>query len=189
MINVEAFRDQPELRGERVVLKQVDETYADDYWRLLHDPEAIRLTGTHEVPARAEIEPWLAGKPGRDDRADWAILLAGDDTDGAFLGEVVLNEVDQHNESANFRIALTGPLAFGQGYGSEATSLVLDFAFSDAGLHRVALEVFDFNPRARRVYERCGFVTEGIRRDALRWDGTWHDAIAMSVLATDLPLR
>jgi RimJ/RimL family protein N-acetyltransferase len=89
----------------------------------------------------------------------------------------------------SFRIALAGPHAFGRGYGTEATRLVLDFAFDTVGLHRVGLEVFDFNPRAQRVYEKCGFVREGVLRDALRWDGRRHDALAMSVLATDGPLR
>lgn len=53
----------------------------------------------------------------------------------------------------------------------------------EVGLHRVGLEVFDFNERARRTYEKVGFVVEGVRRDALRWDGRYHDAILMSALA------
>jgi DNA ligase D-like protein (predicted polymerase) len=44
------------------------------------------------------------------------------------------------------------------------------------------------NPRAQRVYEKCGFVREGVLRDAVHRDGGWHDSIVMSVLATDRPL-
>ena len=50
------------------------------------------------------------------------------------------------------------------------------------GLHRVELDVYAFNERARRAYERCGFVVEGRLRDALRWDGEWHDALVMAVV-------
>jgi RimJ/RimL family protein N-acetyltransferase len=35
------------------------------------------------------------------------------------------------------------------------------------------------------VYEKAGFTTEGISRNALQFDGEWIDAINMSVLATD----
>lgn len=49
----------------------------------------------------------------------------------------------------------------------------------------MALEVYAFNPRARRVYERAGFVYEGTKREALLWDGEWTDAIVMSILASD----
>ena len=65
---------------------------------------------------------------------------------------------------------------------TEATRLVLGHAFEELGLHRVSLEVFAFNPRAQRAYEKVGFVTEGVRRDALRFDGEWVDSVLMSVL-------
>jgi len=53
------------------------------------------------------------------------------------------------------------------------------------GLHRVSLGVYDFNPRAQRVYEKCGFSHEGRLREALRWDGQWHDELLMAVLHSD----
>jgi hypothetical protein len=65
--------------------------------------------------------------------------------DGAVLGEAVVNELDAPNAAANFRIALVGPEAFGQGYGTEATRLVVAYALDVAGLHRLHLEVYDFN--------------------------------------------
>lgn len=115
-------------------------------------------------------------------RADWAIVRA---EDGAFLGEVVINDFDCDNESASYRISLAGPDVFGRGYGSEATRLVIDYALDQVGLHRLSLEVFDHNPRARRVYEKCGFALEGRLRDALLWEGRRYDSLIMAVLRTD----
>lgn len=62
---------------------------------------------------------------------------------------------------------------------------VRDYGLDVVGLHRIALEVYSFNPRARRAYEKAGFRTEGVLRDALSWDGERHDAILMSILASD----
>ena len=45
--------------------------------------------------------------------------------------------------------------------------------------------MFAFNPRARRVYDKVGFVLEGTRRQALRWDGEWVDAQIMGILADE----
>jgi RimJ/RimL family protein N-acetyltransferase len=53
------------------------------------------------------------------------------------------------------------------------------------GLHRVELQVYDFNPRARHVYGKLGFAHEGTMRDALRWDGQWVDCHLMAMLASD----
>ncbi|WP_410654773.1 GNAT family N-acetyltransferase [Amycolatopsis sp. lyj-112] len=182
MIDTEALRRQPELTGETVVLKQLDESYFEASWKALQEPETIRLTGTHTVFTEEQIRKWLASRPGLDDRADYAIVR---DEDGVYLGDVVLSGLDEDNRSAAFRIALTGPDVFGKGYGTEATKLILDFAFEVVGLHRVSLEVFDFNPRARHVYEKCGFVREGLQREALWWDGAWHDVLTMAVLKSD----
>jgi RimJ/RimL family protein N-acetyltransferase len=53
------------------------------------------------------------------------------------------------------------------------------------GIHRIELEVYDFNPRARHVYEKIGFIHEGTKRDALLWDGAWVDCHCMALLEPD----
>ena len=42
-----------------------------------------------------------------------------------------------------------------------------------------------FNPRAHRVYEKVGFVTEGVLREALWWDGEWVDSTVMAIIASE----
>jgi len=182
VIDTEALRTQPELTGENVVLTQLDDSYFESAWRALQDPEVVRFTGTHTEFTEEQIHKWLASRPGIDDRADYAILRK---EDRVYLGDVVLSDIDEDNRSGAFRIALTGPDVFGKGYGTEATRLLLGYAFDVVGLHRVSLEVFDFNPRAQRAYEKAGFVREGLQREALWWDGEWHDVVTMAILKND----
>lgn len=87
----------------------------------------------------------------------------------------------------NFR-TLMGPAGRSRGLGTEAARLIVEHGFRALGLHRIELEVYSFNPRARRVYDKVGFVHEGTRRDALRFDDEWIDAEVMAVLATDWPV-
>jgi RimJ/RimL family protein N-acetyltransferase len=174
------FRDQPVQLGARVRLEPLTEAVLDDYLAMLADPELGRLTGSPETHEPDRARQWLATRADQTDRVDWAAIRIAD---GAFLGEAVLNLYDPANASCNFRIALA-PAHLGQGYGTEITRLTLDHGFA-AGLHRISLTVFAFNPRARRVYEKCGFVVEGRSREVLRWDGGWHDEYVMGVLATD----
>jgi RimJ/RimL family protein N-acetyltransferase len=179
-IDAALFRDQPTLTGERVRLEPLTPAVQEDYLTTLEDPEVRRLTGSHDGVDRAEVERWLATRQDHHDRADWAAVRIAD---GAFLGEAVINMLDADNASANYRILLGSPHT-NRGYGTEITRLVVDYALS-VGLHRLSLGVYDFNPRAQRVYEKCGFVLEGRLRDTLRWDGEWHDELIMSVLAGD----
>nr|WP_281372084.1 GNAT family protein [Modestobacter versicolor] len=155
----------------------------EEYLAFLHEPEGRRLTGTHATFTRDQVVGYLDSRAEQVDRADWAALRI---SDGAFLGEAVVNDLDPENESASYRIALAGPSVFGQGFGTEVTRLVVDHVFAATGLHRLGLEVFAFNARARRVYEKCGFQVEGRLRDALLWDGERHDVLVMSVLRTDV---
>jgi RimJ/RimL family protein N-acetyltransferase len=181
MVAADVFRGQPTLVGDRVRLEQLGPAVLQEYWQMLQEPEGGRLTGTHAEFTLEQTEAWLRSRADQYDRADWA---AFEIRSGAFVGEVVLNDLDPSNDVVGFRIGLAGPAVYGRGFGTEMTRLVLDFAFS-VGLHRVELEVYGFNPRARRVYEKCGFQLEGRRRDALLWDGARHDALLMAVLRTD----
>lgn len=182
MISLDVFGEQATLTGARVRLEPLGPEHFDGYWPMLADPEGRRLTGTQAQFSAEQVRDWLDMASDRHDRADWAILARQDET---VLGEAVLNDLDADNASMNFRISLVGARLYGRGYGTEATRLVVDHGLDVIGLHRISLEVYAFNPRARRSYEKCGFVPEGVARDALRWEGAWHDAIQMSVLATD----
>ena len=182
LVSGDLFAPQATLTTDRLRLEPLGPQHFDGTWAGLQDPEARRLTGTHAVFTREQIHAWLASRADAADRADWAIIRSADN---AYLGEVVLNELDPENASVDFRIALASAQVFGRGYGTEATRAVLAHAFDELGLHRVGLEVFAFNPRARRVYEKCGFTEEGRRRDALWWNGEWVDAVSMAILAGD----
>jgi RimJ/RimL family protein N-acetyltransferase len=179
MIAPDAMLNQPSLETERLRLEPLGPQHFDGAWAALHDPESVRLTGTHATFTEEQIQGWLATRAEAGDRADWAVIRLAD---GAYLGEVVLNDLDADNETVGFRIALSGERAVGHGYGTEATRAVLRYAFETAGVHRVELEVVEFNARARRSYEKCGFVVEGVRREAWLWDGVRSDVISMAAL-------
>ena len=67
----------------------------------------------------------------------------------------------------------------------EARTLTGSGGFEHLGLHRISLEVYAFNPRPRRAYEKAGFRAEGILRESLRYNGEWIDGTVMSVLALE----
>lgn len=188
---VQTFAAKPTLTGEKVLLRPfVMETDADALREMLQDPEMLKLTGSCHRPddmpdwddaAEARFRDWYSTRNDQQDRLDLAVV---DKASGQCVGEVVLNDWNDGNQSCSFRTIL-GPRGRDRGLGTEATSMIVGYGFEKLGLHRIALEVYAFNPRARHVYERVGFVAEGILRDALRWDGEWIDATVMSILAPE----
>ena len=178
------FATKPTLTGERVLLRPMTADDAQYMWADIDDAETTRLTGSHGTFTRDQIERWCATRGEQDDRLDLAVI---DRSTGAWAGEVVINEWDEDNRACSFRIAL-GPGGRDRGLGTEATRLIVDYVFDvidEPPVHRLALAVHDFNPRAQAVYEKVGFRREGVLRDALLWDGDFHDSILMSIVRTD----
>ena len=87
----------------------------------------------------------------------------------------------RHHRTANLGIIMS-PCFQGKGFGTEAINWALDWAFGMAGMHAVRLTTFSYNLRAVRVYERVGFVREGVRRESLWFDGKWWDHYMYSML-------
>jgi RimJ/RimL family protein N-acetyltransferase len=175
------FTHKPTLIGERVVLRPFRPDDADVMWESFGDAESNRLTGTHTVFTEEAVRAYYANRNEQVDRLDLAVE---DQASGRCVGEVVLNDWNPDNRCCGFRILLTAD-GRGRGLGTEATQLIVGYGFDVLGLHRIELEVYQFNPRARRTYEKVGFVAEGLMRDALLWDGEWIDATLMSMLETD----
>lgn len=180
---------KPTLTGDRVVLRPFRPDDVLVMATILSDPEVGRLTGSvHGSGERAEsgevtgeLWDWYGTRATVDGRLDLAVVDRATDE---VVGEVVINDVDDGNRSANFR-TLIGPTGRDRGLGTEAARLVIDHAFAELGLHRISLEVYAFNPRARRVYEKVGFRSEGVLREALAFDGGWVDAEVMAILRSD----
>lgn len=170
---------KPRLVGPRVTLRPIALADAPAMAAAGTDPEARRLAGLTLTHSLADMEAHCQAVQEAFDRVDYAITRPDDDR---FLGEATLNLIDWEHRSANFRIMLADASLYDAGLGSEASRLLIDHGFRGLRLHRIELEVFDFNQRARRVYGRLGFVLEGRRRDALRWNGRYHDSLVMSLL-------
>lgn len=182
--------DKPTLTGDLVVLRPADGGDAARLQQLMADPEVGRLTGSVHSSDPGEQGPraWTTAQlvelydrwAHADDRIVWAVV---ERSGGEVVGEAVLMDHDPGNRSCGFRIWISG--ARDRGLGTEATGLAVGHAFDGLGLHRVQLEVYTFNPRARRVYEKVGFALEGTQREALLFDGQWVDCHVMGMLEQD----
>lgn len=184
------WAEKPTLTGELVELRPFR---ADDVFAIAEcfaDPEVLKLTGSvrttadtvgQTVEVDQKLRDWYGSRNDQVDRLDLAVV---DRATGECVGEVVLNELDLDDQRCNFR-TLIGPRGRGRGLGSEATRLIVDHGFGVLGLHRIGLDVYDFNPRAQRAYEKAGFVVEGRLREEFRFDDEWHDSILMAMLYED----
>jgi RimJ/RimL family protein N-acetyltransferase len=169
-----------QLRGPTVVLRRhaPDNLAAFRSW--YSDPEVARLTRYQDGPMRPEeIERFFEARVIGTDSLAMAIHVRRTDE---LIGTCAFSQLDGDNGSALYHITIGRKTAWGHGYGTEATALMLGHAFDTLHLHRVGLSVFEFNERAIRSYRRCGFQVEGRARGAIWRDGRFWDEIQMSIL-------
>ncbi|MFD1408474.1 GNAT family N-acetyltransferase [Kroppenstedtia eburnea] len=170
------------LEGERVYLRPPEKRDLGLFYQSFYNPMVRRLTGTYRVMSMDAMGSWLERVTHDESRL---LLCIVDREDDRVVGDVELLEMDPVNRSAHIRIALRDEKEFGKGYGTEAMGLMLDHGFGCLNLHRIELEVFDYNHRAIRTYEKLGFRREGVRREALFYEGAYHDVIQMGLLARE----
>jgi RimJ/RimL family protein N-acetyltransferase len=175
------------ITGERIVLRRHVPDNLGAFRQWYTDPEVARLTRYQEGPMpTAEIDRFFHARVVGPDSLALAIHLRDS---GRLIGTCALSQLDGDNGSAMFHITIGEKDAWGQGYGSEATTLMLEHAFEQLGLHRVALSVFVFNERAIRAYRKAGFVVEGRSRQSIWRDGRYWDELQMSMLDSDWAVR
>lgn len=133
-------------------------------------------------------EAWferMAADQGKGGYLFTACLLADDRP----IGNVGLFELDLVNGSAGLGIMIGEPGDRGRGHGTDMLEALVGFGFASLRLERIWLDVYDFNPGARRVYERVGFRHEGTFRHAIFREGRFGDVHRMAILSGEWRAR
>ena len=77
----------------------------------------------------------------------------------------------------------------GEGYGRAALRMAKKVAFDDLGAHRLWLDVKSRNSRAKALYDREGFVVEGLLRESVRVAGGFESLVLLSMLRPEFAAR
>ena len=101
------------------------------------------------------------------------------------LGQTAFFRIDYISRSAIFYLAILDSVQWSKGFGSQVTQLIVDYAFETLNLNRIQLHVCAENTPAIKIYERVGFVKEGVLRQAMFRNGNYVDFWVMGILRSD----
>lgn len=142
-----------------------------EYARLLDSDPAMQFSST-------TTKKWIEENELSPNNAAFVMQSLAD---GQILGEIGLGGFAGRFTNAFVGLGIGDPENWGKGYGSDAMRVILKYAFEILNLHRVSLNVFEYNPRAIRSYEKCGFKYEGKMREFLEREGKRWDLIFMGI--------
>ena len=171
--------------GHLVDLREHQVANRDAFIRWYGDPEIAELL-RHDLtplpPARAKAYFDTIILPQSARGTCWA---NHEHTSGRLIGMSAITDI-RHDGSCLFRIVIGEKETWARGMGTEATTLVADVVARDLGLRRMTLEVFSYNIRAQRAYQRVGFRETGRHTEWLSKQKRSLDVIEMALDLTPL---
>ena len=173
------------LVGDRVALGPLRRDLAPIYARWMNQLEVRRGLDQLGIATAQSQAKWVEDnlQRGAKREPDAVEFTVYDRTDSAPVGTAGLFDIVHAHGRAEFAIALGERR--GQGLGTEATRLVLDFAFHVLQLRNVLLETLEWNVAGLTAYERAGFRRIGVRRGARISRGQPTDIVLMDAVPQD----
>jgi RimJ/RimL family protein N-acetyltransferase len=173
------------LKGELVRLTTEEpETLAPFESRWGADSEYSRLLDWD--PARRfstkNVQKWIEKQQENETTYAFSICTLADDR---IIGGIGLDGIRWTHRDCFVGIGLGEREFWGKGYGTDAMRIILRYAFTELNLHRITLDVFEYNQRGVRSYEKAGFVIEGRSRGLILREGRRWDVIFMGILRED----
>lgn len=171
------------LEGELVRLRAREESDADAMYRWINDWRTIQYLGQRYPRSTAFEKKWATSGDPSYARSPFIVETLAEARAIGWLG---LHDATPENRCAGLGIAIGEDDFLGEGYGTDAMRVACRFGFEMMNLNRIELTVYDWNPRAIRVYEKVGFRTEGVVRDGIFKAGRWHQLVLMGLLRGEL---
>ncbi|MFH1145993.1 MAG: GNAT family N-acetyltransferase, partial [bacterium] len=156
---IDIKQDMKTIKGKKVYLRPLRLTDAPRFTAWLKDPAVNKYT-TRKAVSLKEERKWIRNLRKHKNTC----CLAMDTKDGVHIGSIGA-EAQQKDKYGLLGILIGDKQYWDKGLGTEAMELFVSYVFKKWKLHRVELDVYEYNPRAIKVYKRLGFKVEGRRRE------------------------
>jgi RimJ/RimL family protein N-acetyltransferase len=177
------------IYGGRLRLRATERDDLKHYYEWVNDPEVTCGLSMYLPMSTRDEEKWFEAQLEKEavERPLAVELRQGDGW--KLIGSCGVFDIDWRSSSAELGIMIGDKSVWNQGLGTQVMTLLLRHCFETLNLNRAFLRVHGENARARRSYEKAGFVVEGCMRQAVFKQGKYDDIYIMSVLRGEWDAR
>ena len=171
------------FQGKLVRLAGIDpDEVSKSFAQWNRDSEYMRLLDTDppRLHSSKAIKEWVEKDLEKRTDMYWFAIRALEDD--RLLGDITLSVINWGNREAFAGIGIGAREFWGKGFGTDAMRVLLRYGFIELNLRRISLNVFEFNQRAQRSYEKAGFRLEGRQRQYIQREGRRWDILYMGIL-------
>ena len=169
------------LVGERIYLSPRNSEDVEQFTEWLNDFNTTDYIGRSGASVTLDTEKEYLSRVSKDTATFVIVTLE----DNKMIGTVSLEKINWHNRTATLGIFIGDKDFRNKGYGTEAIKLILEYGFKYLNLYNIKLDLMEFNARALKCYEKCGFKEYGRRRKCEYLNGKYYDIISMDILSDE----
>ena len=166
------------IDGRRIYLRELkEEDASQEYCNWLNDPVVNKFLETKKATVE-ELKQYIKEKKENPNCLFFGIFLKGNNK---HVGNIKLEPIKFNNKKATLGILIGNKNYWGQGIGTEATKLLVNYAFNTLDLIEVNLGVISENQAAIKAYMNAGFKIDKINKKSTRYGNKYYDAVVMSI--------
>lgn len=177
------------ISGKRIRLRALERSDLPFFVDWFNDPDVVEGLSIYLPISNYGEERWFETTMKNPPEEQPLVIEVKMDGQWHAIGDISLRDLNWRNRSAELGISIGDKRYWNQGYGTEVLNLFLNHCFETLNLERISLRVFETNLRAIHVYQKCGFVQEGILRKAEYRHGKYLDVMIMAILKSEWELR
>ncbi|NVM35622.1 MAG: GNAT family N-acetyltransferase [Candidatus Lokiarchaeota archaeon] len=171
------------IDGENICFLPQSSDHIDLYVKWLNDPK-VRKYSRNIIPVRVEnAKRWF--EPRERGMTNFLALEIWHKKDKKPIGNIFLTDIDWVNGWANVGLTIGEPDYWNKNIATEATELILEYAFTELNLHKLHGGVIFDNIGSWTVAEKTGFSLEGIQKHEFFVDGEFLDVKKYCILKED----
>jgi len=179
MNSIKKYRNK-KIIGETIILREIRKTDLPFCIEWLKDPEVTKFLSNSVKNATEEEEfQWFKIVKKSKNDIVFSIIATGTNM---YIGNCGLHKISWPEKTCEMGIFIGDRNYWNKGFGTSAIKLLLDFAIKTAGIEKIKLLVYEYNLRAKKVYEKCGFTVVEILKDHHLFDGKYWDTYVMEYI-------
>ena len=168
------------LVTKRIILRPLEIKDIDIIAEWRNNPEIHKNFFSHKFIIKSNQENWYKSLLISKEKMLFTIVEREKKNTVGFVG---FDHIDYKNQQAEYgNLLIGGNNTVRKGYATEATLILLKYGFYELNIHRIYLKVFEWNKLAIQFYKKCGFIKEGILREANYSQGKFQNILLMSIL-------
>ena len=173
------------IYGDLVKLRAIELKDNEMLLELINDPDTEMMVGGYSQPKSLDDQiAWFkANGNGNDTTLRYIVASVEDDQP---LGTVILSNIDNKNGSANIDIKMSKSVGRGKGFATDAVNTLLKYAFKELRLNCIYAVILEYNTKSILLFERCGFIHEGVLRQRVYKNGNYFNQHIYSRLKSDV---